>query len=39
MGINKIKIAKHRSIRNQNSPCPFQAITFVSTMPVDSKSR
>ena len=37
--MNNIKIAKHKSIRNQNNPCPFHDVTFASTTPTDSKSK
>ena len=39
IGINKINKEPKKSIKNQNNPCPFQAMIFCSTKPNDSKNK
>ena len=39
MGTNKTNNAIQNRIKNQNKPCAFHVIVFLSTRPVDSRSK
>ena len=38
-GMNNTKSDRQNNIKNQNSPCAFQVVTDLSTIPIDSRRR